>query len=176
MDLSTIGLIIIFALGIVFFFFRLRSLTRDSKAKKRIQQEREFFLANFDAATFTDFDTFTFRLWSFSHVGPFPAKSDDEWVYTIFLTKQDNEDIGVIVHEITECTVGRLIEKLLLLKRPLYLIRKQDNKFWLSGQQQKYLLEHIVATLSELDNLPKERLEERIAAKDIQTWQLLSST
>jgi hypothetical protein len=114
-------------------------------------------------------------LWSFSHVGPFPAKSNDEWVYTIFLTEQDSEDIGTIVHEITECTVGRLIERLLPLKRPLYLIRKQDNKFWLSGQQQKYLPEHIVATLSELDNIPKERLEERIAPQDIQTWQLLDS-
>lgn len=175
MDLRTIGLVIIFALCAIFFLLRLRYLTRHSAAKKRIQQEREFFLANFNPSTLTDFDTFTFRLWSFSHVGPFPARSDDEWVYTIFLTKQDSEDIGTIVHEITEFTVGRLIEKLLPLERPLYVIRKQDNKFWLSGQQQKYLPEHIVATLSELDNIPKEKLEERIAPQDIQTWQLSGS-
>jgi hypothetical protein len=172
-DLRTIGLIIIFALGAVFFLLRLRHLTQYSKAKKKIQQDRDFFLANFDPSTFTDFDNFSFTSWSFSHVGPFPDKSDGEWVYTIFLAKQDNEDISTIVHEITECTVGRLVERLLLLKRPLYLMRKQGSRFWLSGRRQKYLPEHIIATLSELNDIPKEKLEERIALQDIQSWQLL---
>jgi hypothetical protein len=143
--------------------------------RKKVQQERELFLANFDPSKFTDFDLFNFSLWSFSHVGPFPVKSKDEWVYTIFLARQDKEDIGTIVHEIIECTVGRLIEKSLQLKKPLYLMRKQDNKFWLSGQQQKYLPEHIVVTLSELDNIPKEKLEERIAPQDLEKWRLLGS-
>ena len=172
MDLRTVVLIFIFALGAVFFFLRLRNLTRYSKVKRRMEQERDFFLTNFDAATLTDFDTFTFKLWSFSHIGPFPAKSDGEWLYTIFLTRQDSEDVSTIVHEITECTIGRLIEKLLQLKRPLYLIRKQEDKFWLSGQRQKYLPEHMVATLSELDVIPREKLEERIAPQDIKFWQI----
>jgi hypothetical protein len=173
-DLRTIGLIVVFGLFAVFFFLRLRYVARRSKTERRIKQERELFLANFNPSTFTDFDTFAFRLWNFSHVGPFPDRKDGQWVYTIFLTMDDSEDIVTIVHEITECSVGRLIERLLLLKRPLYLVRKEDNKFWLSGQHQKYILEHIVATLSELDGTPQERLEERVAKEDIQAWQLLS--
>lgn len=174
-DLRTISLIIILVIGVILFFLRVRYVVQRSGMKKKVQQERELFLANFDPSKFTDFDMFNFNLWSFSHVGPFPAKSNGEWVYTIFLAKQDNEDIDTIVHEITECTVGRLIEKLLQLKKPLYLMRKQDNKFWLSGQRQNYLPEHLVATLSELDNIPREKLEERIALQDIEKWRLLGS-
>jgi len=171
-DLRTVGLVAVFAVFVVLFFLRLRYVTRRSKAEKRMQQEREFFLASFDPSTFTEFDTFTFRLGSFSHVGPFPTKNGGEWVYTIFLTEQDIEDIDTISHEITECTLGRLIERLLSLKSPLYLIRKQDDKFWLSGQRQKYILEHIVATLGELDSTTQKILEERVAKEDIQAWQL----
>lgn len=175
MDLRTIVLIAIFAVGAILFFFRLRYLMRQSEAKRRIQQERKSFLTNFNPSGFTDFDTFTFGLASFSHVEPFPAKKDGEWIFTVFLAKQDEEDVDTIVHEIAECTIGRLIERLLMLKKPLYLIRKQDDKFWLNGRQQKYLPEHILATLSELDNIPKEKLEERIAPEDIEMWQLLGS-
>lgn len=172
MDLRTIPILLICAAGVVFFFLRLRYLSRHSDSRKRILQEKEFFLANFNPSTFTDFDNFTFELWSFSHVGPFPTRNDGVWVYTVYLTGHDCEDIGTIVHELTECTVGRLIERLLMLERPLYLIRKQDGKFWLSGQQQKYLPEHIIATLSELDDIPEGKLNERIAPQDVQAWQL----
>jgi len=174
-DLRIIGLAVVFAFFAVLFFLRLRYATRRSKVEKRIEQEREFFLANFNPSTFTDFDAFTFRLGDFSHVGPFPAKNDGGWIYTIFLTKQDTEDIYTISHEIVECTLGRLIERLLLLKSPLYLVRKQGDKFWLSGKHQKYILEHIVATLSELDTTTRKVLEERVAKEDIQAWQLKSA-
>jgi len=169
-DLRTIALIIVLIILSILFFLRLKYATQHSRIKRKAQREREFFLANFDASKFTDFDMFNFGLWSFSHIAPFPTNSNGEWVYTIFLAKQDEEDVGTIVHEITECTVGRVIEKLLQLKKPLYLMRKQDNKYWLSGQRQKYLPEHIIVTLSELDSLPKEKREERIAPTDIERW------
>jgi hypothetical protein len=91
----------------------------------------------------------------------------------VYLAKADFEDIDTIVHEITECTVGRMIERLLQLKKPLYLLRKQENKFWIDGKQQKYLVEHILTTLGELDSISAEKLGERVAAEDIEKWHLL---
>lgn len=93
----------------------------------------------------------------------------------MYFVRSEAEDIDTIVHEITECTVGRLIEKLLQLKKPLYMIRKQEDKFWLSGQQQKYLPEHLVTTFSELGNITREKLQERMALQDIEKWHLLGS-
>jgi hypothetical protein len=140
--------------------------------KKKIQEERELFLANFDPSKFIDFDVFIFQVWSFSHVSPFPTKSDSEWRYVICLAKQEAEDIDTIMHEIMECTLGRVIEKLLSLKKPLYLLRKKEEKFWVSGQRQKYILEHLLATISEFHDISKEKQEERLALEDIEAWQL----
>ena len=144
--------------------------------KKDAENEIELFLKTFDPSKFTDFDTFAFQVHGFSHVSPFPNRTNGEWRYTVYLAKAEIEDVNTIVHEIAECTLGRVIEKLLQLIKPLYLLRKQEEKFWVNGQQQKYLLEHFLATLSELDDLPKEKLEERVALQDIKTWQLTTTS
>ncbi|HVP93031.1 MAG TPA: hypothetical protein VMS94_04745 [Acidobacteriota bacterium] len=140
---------------------------------KHALAERELFLTTFDPSKFTDFDLLSFQAGSFSHIGPFPSKRDGEWYFMVYLAKTDFEDIATIVHEITEYTVGRMIERLLQLKKPLYLLRKQENKFWINGKRQKYLVEHILTTFSELDNISVERLGERVAAEDIENWRLL---
>jgi hypothetical protein len=141
--------------------------------KKKIEGEQELFLRTFNPSDSTDFDFFTFQAGSFSHVSPFPTQTaDGEWRYTVYLAIPDVEDADTIMHEITECTIGRIIEKLLDLKKPLYLQRKQEEKFWISGQRQKYILEHLLATISEFDDIPKEKREERIATEDIKKWQL----
>ncbi|MEM2917484.1 MAG: hypothetical protein QXN63_03920, partial [Candidatus Bathyarchaeia archaeon] len=59
---------------------------------------------------------------------------------------------------------------------PLYLQRKQENNFWISGKKQKYVLEHVITTLSELDATAKEKLTERLAAEDIKTWLHIQNT
>jgi len=140
--------------------------------KRKIEKETELFLTTFDPSKFTEFDTFTFQVGSFSHVSPFPAQSDGEWRYTIYLANPEAEEIDTITHEITECTIGRIIERLLELKKPLYLHRKQEEKFWVSGRRQKYILEHLLTALSEFHDIPKEKQQERIAIEDIQKWQL----
>jgi hypothetical protein len=142
---------------------------------KHTLAERELFLTTFDPSKFTNFDVLSFQAGGFSHIGPFPSKHDSEWYFTVYLAKADFEDIDTVVHEITECTIGRIIERQLQLKKPLYLLRKQEDKFWLSGQQQKYLPEHLVTTFSELDNITKEKLQERIIIQDIEKWHLLGS-
>jgi hypothetical protein len=143
--------------------------------KKKMEKEQEFFLATFDPSKFTDFDVLDFQAGSFSHIDPFPSKLDGEWYFTVYLAKADFEDIATIVHEITEHTIGRMIERQLQLRKPLYLLRKQENKFWIIGKQQKYLVEHILATLCELGNISREKLGERVAAEDIEKWHLLGS-
>jgi hypothetical protein len=42
---------------------------------------------------------------------------------------------------------------MLKLEKPLYLQRKENNKFWVHGRKQRYLLEHIMVTLGEVDDL-----------------------
>ena len=176
MNLYTVIFVVFFtAVFVAIFLLRLRYFIRYSKAKKSIEREQELFLATFDPSEFIDFDVFTFQVGSFSHISPFPAQKDGEWRYTIYLARLEVEDIGIIMHEITECTLGRAIEKLLDLKKPLYLQRKQEEKFWVSGQRQKYILEHLLTSLSEFDDLPKEKREERIAPEDIKTWQLATT-
>lgn len=144
MDLDTLVIIIFFsAVFIALFLLRLRYFLRYSKMRNKIKREQEFFLTTFDPSKFADFDAFAFQLGSFSHVSPFPNQKDEEWRYIINLAIPEAEDTDTIMHEITECTLGRIIEKLLDLKKPLYLQRKQEEKFWVSGQQQKYILEHL---------------------------------
>jgi hypothetical protein len=159
----------------VVFMLRLRYFSRYSKVKKEMQAEREIFLATFDPSRFIDFDVLRFRAGAFSHIDPFPSKHDGEWLFTVYLVKADFEDVDTITHEITEFTVGRIIERQLQLKKPLYLLRKQTDKFWISGKQQKYLIEHILATFSELENINVEKLGERIASEDVEKWHLLAS-
>lgn len=155
------------------FLLRLRYFIKYSKMKKKMEREQELFLATFDPSKFTDFAVLNFQAGTFSHIDPFPSKHNGEWHFAVYLAKADFEDIDTIVHEITECTVGRMIERLLQLKKPLYLLRKQENKFWIDGKQQKYLVEHILTTLGELDSISAEKLGERVAAEDIEKWHLL---
>lgn len=171
MDLRIVLIGVLFVVAIVFFLLRLRFFVRYSREKRRVQDEIDSFLTNFNPSELTDF-AFKFQLGSFSHVSPFPSKTSGEWRYTIYLAKPESEEDDTIVHEIVECTLGRVIERLLELKKPLYLHRKREDKFWINGQQQKYLLEHLLATIAEFDEIPKEKQEERIAAEDIRKWQL----
>lgn len=173
MDLFNIILILFFiAVFVAIFFLRLRYFLGYSNMKKKIEKEHEFFLSIFDPSKFIDFDTFTFQLGNFSHISPFPVQNDGEWRYVIYLDVSEAEDADTIAHEIIECTLGRIIEKLLNLKKPLYLQRKQEEKFWITGQQQKYILEHLLVSISEFDDIAKQKQEERIAPEDIKKWQL----
>lgn len=173
--LTTIFIVFLIATFAVIFFLRLRYFVRYSAMKRKIETEQELFLTTFDPSKFVDFDTFNFQIGSFSHVSPFPTISDGEWRYTIYLANPEIEETDTIMHEITECTIGRVIEKLLELKKPLYLQRKLEEKFWVTGQQQKYILEHLLATFSEFDDIPREKQQERIAPKDIEKWKLVTS-
>jgi len=134
--------------------------------------EQKLFLTTYDPSKFVDFDAFTFQVGSFSHVSPFPAQSGGEWRYRIYLARSDVDDFDTIVHELTECTLGRVVERLLDLRVPLYLQRKEEEKFWVTGQRQKYILEHLLATIGEFDDISKQKQEERIAPQDIIKWQL----
>lgn len=176
MNLSAAIFIILFAIVFVaIFLLRLRYFMRYSRMKRKIEEETELFLTTFDPSKSIEFDVFTFQVGSFSHVSPFPAQSDGEWRYTIYLANPETEDVGTITHEITECTIGRVTERLLELKKPLYLHRKQEEKFWVSGQRQKYILEHLLTALGEFHDIPKEKQQERIATEDIQKWQLFTT-
>jgi len=133
-------------------------------------REREVFLKSFNPSSFEDFSAFDFGLGHFSHVSPFPKQVGDEWRFRIYLSGSEAEDLQTIVHEISECTIGRLIEKLLNLKKPLYLQRKEDDKFWLHGKRQRYLVEHVVTTLGEAEELNREKLFQRLEKEDAETW------
>jgi len=133
-------------------------------------QEQETFLKTFNVTPFDDFSAFDFRLGHFSCVSIFPRLVENEWRYSIFLTGSEAEDIVTITHELSECTLGRVIEKLLNLEKPLYLQRKEKDKFWLLGKKQKYLVEHVIATLGEVDSLSHEKLKERLSKEDIKAW------
>jgi hypothetical protein len=168
----TVFLLFFIALFVALFLFRLDRLRRYSEIKRKIEGEQELFIASFDPSKFVDFDAFTFQIGGFSHVSPFPTVDDGEWRYKIYLASREVEDADTIVHELIECTLGRVIEKILDLKKPLYLQRRQEEKFWVTGQRQKYILEHLLVALSEFDQIPKEKREERIAPEDIKKWQL----
>ncbi len=133
-------------------------------------RERENFLEIFSVTSFDDFDAFDFIIGGFSHVSPFPAMVEGEWRYRIYLSRSEVGDIITIVHEIVECTVGRVIERLLNLEKPLYLQRKEDDKFWVQGKKRKYLVEHVMATLGEAEDLTQRKLRERLEKEDAEDW------
>lgn len=145
---------------------RRRLLERYSEAL----QEQEAFLKAFDVTPFDDFSAFEFRFGRFSHVSPFPKMIEDKWMYSIYLSRSEGEDIATITHEISECTVGRVIERLLSLEKPLYLQRKEYGRFWVHGKKQRYLVEHVMTTLGEAEELPPEKLRERLNKEDARAW------
>jgi len=135
------------------------------------QNEVNEFLRNFNPSAFSDFSTLDFRLGRYSHIAPFPSKNiADGWRYEVFLTRSDVEDIATIAHELIEWTIGRLIERLLNLEAPLFLQRKQEDKFWMHGKKQKYVLEHVLTTLGEAADVTNSKLMERIAKEDVKVW------
>jgi hypothetical protein len=56
------------------------------------------------------------------------------------------------------------------LNKPLYCQRSEDNKFWVKGKKQYYLIEHIMATLGEINDLTPEKLRERLSKEEIESW------
>ncbi len=92
------------------------------------------------------------------------------FVVLVYLNSSEFRDIVTISHEISECTVGRVIESLLNLEKPLYLLRKEDDRYWVRGKKQKYLVEHVMVTLGEIDTLTHEKLRERLNKEDAKTW------
>jgi hypothetical protein len=74
-------------------------------------KERETFLKSFNVSSFDDFSAFDFKLGRFSHITPFPRLTESEWRYRVYLDGSEAEDIVTITHEISECTVGRVIER-----------------------------------------------------------------
>ena len=170
-NLGFVALILIFAVIIVTRYLLLRK-NRKKLWKRYYEalQEQETFLKTFNVTPFDNFSAFDFRLGRFSHVSPFPNLVEDEWRYRIYLSRSEAEDIATINHEISECTVGRIIERLLNLEKPLYLQRKEDDKFWVHGKKQKYLVEHVVTTLGEVDDLTHKKLKERLKKEDAKAW------
>jgi len=164
-------LILIFAVMIIVRYSLLRK-TRRKLWKRHYEalQEQETFLKAFNDTLFDDFSAFDFRLGRFSHVSPFPKLVEGGWRYRICLSRSEAEDIATIAHELSECTLGRVIEGLLNLEKPLYLQRKEDDKFWVRGKKQKYLVEHVMATLGEVDDLTHKKLMERLNKEDAKAW------
>lgn len=170
-NLGFVTLILIFAVVVVVRYLLMRKTQRKLWERYyEVLHERRTFLKTFNVTPFDDFSAFDFRLGSFSHISPFPDLIEDGWRYGIYLSHSEAEDIVTINHEISECTVGRVIEKLLNLEKPLYLQRKEANKFWVNGKKQKYLVEHVMATLGEADDLTHEKLRERLNKEDAKSW------
>lgn len=170
-NLGFVALILIFAVVIVARYLLVRKTRRKLwKSYYKALQEQETFLKAFNVTPFDDFSAFDFKLGRFSHVSPFPKLIEDGWRYGIYLSRSEAEDIATITHEISECTLGRLIEGLLNLEKPIYLQRKEDDKFWVHGKKQRYLVEHIVATLGEVDDLTPKKLRERLNKEDAKAW------
>jgi len=166
-------LVLIFVAAFIARYMWLRRIRkRTSELYFKALQEQETFLTIFVLAPFSDFSLFNFYLgrFNFSYISPFPESVEGQWRYKIVLTRSETEDITIINHEITECTVGRLIENLLSLDKPLYLQRKQHDKFWIHGKKQKYHIEHILTTLGEIDELTNEELKTRLNKEDLKTW------
>jgi hypothetical protein len=164
-------LVLIFAVVVVARYLLLGKTRRKMWQRYReALKEREAFLKSFNVSSFDDFSAFDFKLGRFSHITPFPRLIEGEWRYRIYLDGSEAEDIVTITHEISECTVGRVIERMLRLEKPLYLQRKENNKFWVHGRKQRYLLEHIMVTLGEVDDLTLKKLRERLNKEDIEIW------
>jgi hypothetical protein len=166
-----VALILIFAIVVGMRYLLMRKTRKKFwKRYHAILKERENFLKTFGDVYLDDFSSFDFELGSFSHVSPFPKFVGGGWRYVIYLSPSEAEDIITIIHEISECTIGRVIEKLLSLKKPLYLQRKEDDKFWVQGKKQKYLVEHIMATLGEIRDLTPKQLRQRLSREDARIW------
>jgi hypothetical protein len=169
--LGFVALILIFAVVVMARYLLL------SKTRRRLWQryrealrEREAFLKSFNPSSFEDFSAFDFQLGRFSYVSPFPKLVNNQWRYRIYLSRSEVEDIPTIVHEISECTLGRVIEKLLNLKKPLYLQRKEDNSFLVHGKKQRYLIEHVMTTFGEAEDLTQKKLSQRLDKEDAKAW------
>jgi hypothetical protein len=170
-NLGYVVLFLIFAFLIILRYLLVRKTRRKLWSRYyEILQEQETFLKTFGVTPFEDFSAFDFRLGGYSHVSPFPNLVQGEWRYRIHLTSSEAEDIVTITHEISECTLGRVIEKLLSLEKPLYLKRKEDDKFWVHGKKQKYLIEHVITTLGEADDLTQTKLWQRLNKEDAKAW------
>ena len=168
-------LIILIALAVTLTLIRFltlrRSRRRFNQLSMEINKEINEFLANFRPSTFEDFSALDFKLGAYSHCAPFPRKDvDGELIYSIYLSRHDAEDVATITHELTGWTIGRLIEKLLDLNKPLYLQRKQEDKFWIHGTKQKYVLEHVLTTFSETIDTSDLISRERLAKEDVKAW------
>jgi len=171
MILGFAALILIFALVFLvrYLLFR-KARTKYQKFHIETLKEQEDFLKSFNVSPFNDFSAFDFDYGSFSHVSPFPSRISGEWRYRIFLNSPEADDVVTVAHEISECTLGRVIEKLLNLDKPLYLYRKEDDKLWVHGKKQKYVIEHVLATLGEVDDLTHEKLRQRLDKEDAEAW------
>jgi len=169
-NLDFAALILILVVVIVVRYLLLRKTRRRSRNRYiEASPEQEAFLNNFNVVPYDDFSAFDFMLGSFSHISPFPRLVEGEWRYTVYLTSSEVEDMITLSHEISECTLGRVIENQLNLKKPLYLQRIEDHKFWVHGKKQKYLIEHFIATLGEVDELTPEKLGERLHKEEIKS-------
>ena len=165
------ALFLIFAVVITVRYLLVRKTRRKFwKHYYEALQEQETFLKTFNVTPYDDFSAFDFRLGRFSHVSPFPKLVEGEWRYRIYLSVSEAEGITTITHEISECTLGRVIEILLNLEKPLYLQRKEADKFWVHGKKQKYLVEHVMATLGEVDDLTRKTLSQRLNKEDAKAW------
>jgi len=170
-DPVLVALILFFVVVIIARYLLMKKTHRNLwKLYRKALQEKEAFLKIFNVTPFEDFSLFDFGLGPFSHVSPFPFLVESEWRYGIYLSRFEAEDIVIITHEVSECTLGRVIEKLLNLEKPLYLLRKEDDKFWVHGKKQKYLVEHVMTTLGEVDDLTHKKLRERLNKEDIKVW------
>jgi len=171
LNLGSIALILILVSVTLARYFLLRkSRSRHLKFYQEALQNQETFLKAFNVTRFDDFSLYDFELGRFSYVFPFPRLIEGEWRYRIYFSRSEAEDVATIIHEISECTIGRVIEKLLNLEKPLYLQRKENNKFWVHGKKQRYLVEHLITTLGEVDDLPFRKLTERLNKDDIKIW------
>lgn len=168
LDQTSFTLIFLLVIGMTLirylFYRRQRKIIHDADEKLRE------FIASFDPSFLTDFSLFNFKLGAESLISPFPRQDGTEWKYTVYLSRADLEDFVTITHELTECTLGRLIERLLCLKKPLYIERKESGKFWVHGKKGQYLLEHVVTTLSEIGQVDNEKLRERFSKEDLEEF------
>jgi hypothetical protein len=168
------GLVVLTIVVVLVALFRYSMFRRRQEHVKKLSAEIEKdisdFLAAFNPATHNDFSALDFRIGQTSLVAPFPNRGAGEWRYTIYLEKFEVEDEITILHEIVECTIGRVIEKLLNLDKPLYLKRKEDDEFWIPGKRRKYVLEHVVTTLCEAVDVDHHELKDRLAKEDFAAW------
>lgn len=170
-NLGFVAFFLIFAIVILARYLLVRKTRRQLwKDYYEAVQEQQAFVKTFNVTSFDDFSAFDFRPGRFSHVSPFPSRIENKWRYRIHLSCSEAEDVVTIIHEVCECTLGRVIEKLLELEKPLYLQRKEDDKFWVHGKKRKYLVEHVMATLGEGDALTQKKLMQRLDREDVKAW------